>query len=372
MKQEWGLPMAQVERHGHGGDLWSAGEIFGVNPLDLLDFSANINPLGPPDGLFARLAQALPDITRYPDPTCRTFRRKLSGHLGVAPEQLLIGNGAAECLQLAVTALAPRYVGLVYPSFSEYESAARKAGCEIIPLYTSAEQDFLPETDQLLALIDRSDMVFLGYPNNPTGNHLPIAALLEAARTCSSHKTYLCVDEAFIDFLPDGEALSLLSRLNEFPYLIVFRSLTKMYAIPGLRLGFAAASESVIARMAEKQIPWSVNHLAQVAGEYLLEDKDFIVTSQQFTAAQRESLAASLAQINGVRVFPSRTNYLLLRVGGVSSYDLQQRLAAHGMLIRNCSMYPGLEDGYVRVAVKGDAENRRLVNALAQALEGER
>ncbi|WP_139488106.1 threonine-phosphate decarboxylase CobD [Brevibacillus dissolubilis] len=362
--------MKWIEQYGHGGDIWSAAKTFGTEASDLLDYSANINPLGVPDSLFPALQRALPEIIRYPDPICRNLRAKLAIQYEVAQEQILIGNGAAECIQLAVTALQPERVGIIYPSFSEYEAVASKAGCEIVPHFTEREDAFLPRIEALLNLIKRVDMLFIGHPNNPTGNHLGLEELTAVAEQCRKFDVTLCVDEAFLDFLPDGEELSLLPRLAEFPNVLLFRSMTKIYAIPGLRLGYCIGHPEIIERLSSQKIPWSVNHLAQAAGEILLDEQEYIQKTQAFVTEERIWLKERLTACKSIHVFPSKTNYLLLHVHGLTSYAIQQSMAEKGILIRNCSMYPGLGEGYLRVAVKTRAENERMADTLIQVVRG--
>ncbi|MBO8162899.1 MAG: threonine-phosphate decarboxylase [Brevibacillus sp.] len=360
--------MKWLERYGHGGDIWTAADLFGTNQDELLDFSANINPLGPPPGLFEHLQHAMPHIVRYPDPGCRRLRGAIARKLDVKPEQILVGNGAAECIQLACDSLGAGRVGVVNPCFSEYESAARKAGCQVITHTTQAEQMFLPAAAELFSLIKRVDLLFLGHPNNPVGNLLDRDELLQIAQYCERQNVYLCMDEAFLDFLPDGDDQSLLTDLARLPHLLLFRSMTKMYAIPGLRLGYAIGQAGVIARMQARQIPWSVNGLAQSAGEWLLRHEDFVRQTQSLVQRERERIISEVANWPGIRVFPGLANYLLLYIDGIASLQLQERMAKRGILIRNCSMYPGLGEGYVRVAVKKADENRRMLDSLKAAI----
>lgn len=357
-----------LEQHGHGGDIWSAREMFQIAAPDLLDYSANINPLGPPAGLAEVLIRHLPEIDRYPDPTSRRLRAKLADKLGVRAEQILVGNGAAECIQLAVDSLGVKRVGLIHPAFSEYEAAARKAGCRIVSAVADAAHAFIPQTADLLALLDEIDLFFLGYPNNPTGNILERTELWRLAEACEQKRVYLAVDEAFLDFLPDAKQRSLLPELSHFPHLLLFRSLTKMYAIPGLRLGYVIADARLIARLGARQVPWSVNGLAQVAGEWLLEQDAFVNLSRQYVQEARSWMAEALSALPGVTVFPSLVNYLLVYVAGVSGIQLQRRMAEKGFLIRNCAMYPGLSDGYIRLAVRKQEQNQQLLTCLREAV----
>ncbi|WP_232696511.1 threonine-phosphate decarboxylase CobD [Brevibacillus daliensis] len=360
-----------IERYGHGGDIWTAAETYQLNPDQLLDYSSNINPFGIPSRLLPELQKRMPEIVRYPDPSCRNLRKQLSKTLAtnISPDHILVGNGGAECLHLAVTALAPEKVGIIYPSFSEYESISVQAGCQIVGIPTTAENNFLPKVDDLLLQVKHVDMLFLGHPNNPTGNYLQPRELLQVAEACEEEQTYLCVDEAFIDFIADGDSLSLLPHITKFKHVLVFRSMTKMFAIAGLRLGYVVSQPDVIEKLSRKQISWSVNHLAQIAGELLLEEHDFVEETKRYVKNERERITGILRSISELICYPSEVNYLLLQLKTISSATLQEEMAKRGVLIRNCSMYPGLTDGFIRIAIKTKEENDIMIAVLMQALQ---
>lgn len=370
--------MDGLERYGHGGDRWTAGERFGTDPDSFLDFSANINPLGPPPGVVETLRQALaapdlPGISRYPDPACRRLTQALARRAGVNPEGILVGNGGAELIDGIHSALAPQRVGVIHPSFTEYEGAARKRGLEILPLKTQWEQAFLPDRGELLDWVREVDLAWVGHPNNPSGTLLSLEDLAAAAEEAARWNTVLAVDEAFLDFLPPEEEASLLPRLKEFPTTILFRSLTKFYALPGLRLGYAIASQDLIGKLRRWQAPWSVNGLAQLAGEAALQDQEFEERTRAWLAEERPFLFEGLQGLPGVKVLPGKVNYFLLRLDPLEegseppSLCLQRRLGERGIMIRDGSTYPGLDGRYVRVAVRSREENQRLLVALAEA-----
>jgi len=373
--------MAELERYGHGGDRLTAAERFGGSPEAFLDFSSNIHPLGPPSRVIEALSQTLkggkPEaLTHYPDPMSRRLRDKLAERLSVSPEQLLIGNGAAELIDLAVQVFRPRRVGVVHPCFSEYERAARIHRCSLVSVRAREEHRFVPTEKELCSLTERSDLVFLGYPNNPTGLLLPKPVLERAAAEAARCGTILIVDEAFIDFVPDGEERSLIDRLSSYPTTLILRSMTKFYALPGLRLGYAVGRRDWIERLFRHKIPWSVNAFAQIAGEAALEDEAYQRQAESWGVAEREDLADGLRQTGAVDVFPSETNFLLLRLrtGDAGSFRtsgwLQEQMGRKGILIRDASTFPGLDDRYVRIAVRTRRENERLIAVLRKVWTG--
>ncbi|GAB7387049.1 pyridoxal phosphate-dependent class II aminotransferase [Bacillaceae bacterium] len=360
--------MGWIEKYGHGGDRLTAAAAFGVEPESLLDFSANINPLGPPQGVLERLREAWSALTDYPDPAHRVFRRGLAEKLGVAPEAIVVGNGAAECMALAILALAPKRVGLVYPCFSEYGELARRFGASVNGIFGREERDFKPERSALYRLFAENDLVFLGHPNNPTGITYDRDELEEMASWTKRTGAYLVIDEAFLDFLPEAKQATLLHALDAYPRVILIRSLTKFYAIPGLRLGFAVARPSLASRLKEKQVTWSVNQFALLAGEACLKETAYAQRTRELIARERAYLIRAIRERFRWKVWPGEANFLLIRLPPpLKADDLQWALGRLGIMIRSCATYPGLTAHDFRIAVRTREENDRLLAALAQA-----
>lgn len=359
-----------LEMFGHGGDLRTAAEVFGFPESEFLDFSANINPLGLPEAMKQALANGWDKIVHYPDPVHRSFRQAVADRLDIDPSWLLIGNGAAECIALLVLALNPQKVGVVYPCFSEYEHTAKRYGA-IVTGYTGDEsRDFKPSEDQVRQLLAENDLVFIGHPNNPTGITYGMDELQMMAETARIAHTILAIDEAFIDFIPEEEQHTLLPYLERYPHVVILRSLTKFYAIPGLRLGFAAAAPFLIRRMQEKQIPWSVNQLALLAGEICLQEKEYEEKTRSMINRERARLFHALSERFQCKVWPGQANYLLARLPNwITAEELQYALGKKGLLIRNCSMYPGLSPHDFRIAVRTGEENDKLIAVMSDIME---
>jgi len=361
--------MSRLEPFGHGGDLVTASERFGIPPLQLLDFSANINPLGPPPSVCALLQNGLASAVHYPDPAHRSFRRALAERLNVPDTWLLPGNGAAECMALAILALQPETVGVIQPCFSEYETLSRQFGAQVAVCRGDEQRQFKPEREKLRRLFEEADLVFVGTPNNPTGLLWERCELMEMAAWTAQTGTYLAVDEAFLDFVPEESQHSLLRELDSLPRVILIRSLTKMYAIPGLRLGYAVAQPVLIERMKRKQVSWSVNGLALAAGEACLRERQYEAKTRALIEQERAFLREVIEQRLGWQVWPGEANFLLVRAPeGLTADWLQERLGAKGILIRNCSMYPGLTVRDFRIAVRTGEENQRLADALTEVV----
>ena len=364
--------MGILETYGHGGDLLSAAQRFGVAPGDFLDYSANINPLGMPVSVTKTLLASLSAIIRYPDPGHRSFRGALALHLGLGEEWLLPANGAAEAMALAILGLKPQTVGVVYPCFSEYEQLSKQFGARVIGCHGKEENGYKPDKNELHDLFEQTDLVFIGSPNNPTGILYEPEELVQIAQWSTETNTWLIVDEAFLDFVATERQFTLARQLEQYPRVILMRSMTKMYAIPGLRLGYAIAHPDVIEQMREKQVSWSVNSLALLAGELCLREHEYEEKTRQLVAKERVYLSEIITHELGWQVWSGEANFLLLRSPKhLPAEQLQARLGKKRILIRSCAMYPGLTEHDVRIAVRSREENERLIAALREvAAEG--
>ncbi|MUT67030.1 threonine-phosphate decarboxylase CobD [Paenibacillus sp. NEAU-GSW1] len=357
-----------LERYGHGGDLRTAEESFGLPAEQFVDFSSNMNPFGPPDSVKAVLYRYADEIGRYPDPAVRELRAKLANAHGIDEQSILIGNGAAELIDLVVRGLKPEIAGLAFPCFSEYSDAIRKTGAGIAEIMLPESEGFVLNLETIASSESASaaDFFIFGSPNNPTGKLVEpevIRSLLERGAT-------VVVDEAFMDFVPDEERYSFIREASCNKRLFVIRSMTKFYAVPGIRLGYMAGDPEQIAKLRRLQVPWSVNSLAQQIGEAVLEEREFALKTLQWLAEERPWLADRLKRL-GFKVYDSDANYLLARLPDgldLTSSSLQQNMGKRGILIRDGAHFNGLDEKYCRFAVKTRSLNERLLRALEQEL----
>ncbi|WP_437888940.1 threonine-phosphate decarboxylase CobD [Phytobacter sp. V91] len=350
----------------HGGNIREAASVLGISADCLLDFSANINPAGMPHSLKRALQDNLNVAERYPDPEYQQLHQRLAAHHQVPAAWILAGNGETESIFSLVNGLSPRRAMLITPGFAEYRRALQLAGCDIVD-YALCEEDGWQLTDAILdALTGGIDCLFLCTPNNPTGL-LPDDELLHnIAARCRQLGIRLVLDEAFMDFLCDREGF--IPHLADNPHIWVLRSLTKFYAIPGLRLGYLLSSDvQNVAHMRERQMPWSINAFAALAGEVVLQDSEYQQASWQWLNAERPRLYQALKNLPGIFVWPGVANYLFLRCD-IAGLDLQQALLEKHILIRSCANYPGLDGRYYRVAVRSAQENDLLTGALQRVL----
>ena len=345
----------------HGGDWAGYRAEFG---RDALDFSANVSPLGLPAGVAAAITAALPTADRYPDPLCRELRAKLAAAEGVDAAQLLCGNGAADLIFRLALALRPRRALLPAPTFAEYAAALETVDCDVQRFILREENDFAVTDDFVNAIDDGTDVVFLCQPNNPTGQVMPPAMVQKLLRRCADCGAVLVVDECFLDFLDARETLTAKKFLNDAPNLIILKAFTKLYAMAGVRLGYALCSDAALLdKMRAAGQPWAVSSLAQAAGLAALDETAYADRVRALIADQRPRLAAGLRAL-GLRVVDGQANYLLFRAPAGFGASLRQ----HGAVVRSCGNYPGLDETWYRTAVRTQKENEQLLKIMREVL----
>ncbi|GFO68729.1 threonine-phosphate decarboxylase [Geomonas limicola] len=353
--------------HEHGGNVFAVARTLGVAPENVIDFSASINPLGMAPGVGRALAENLDRLLHYPDKNCFELKEALAAYHGVTSDQLCVANGSTELIHLVPRAFGGRRALIVAPAFAEYASALERCGWEIDYFFLKPENGFqLPLPSLLEKLGEGFDLLFLCNPANPSGTLLHRKELARVLALCEASRTFLVLDEAFIDFCEEDSAKDLVVAAEG---ALVLRSMTKFFAIPGLRLGYAMGAAVTIARIAPLQDPWSVNTAAQVAGIASLRDLDYVRSTREYVVRERERLAARLGVLAPLTVFPSAANYLLLRLdNGMTAAELRVKLLEAGVLIRDCGNFVGLDAGFFRVAVRRGEENDRLVELLKQLI----
>lgn len=337
----------------HGGDA----------PSDVIDFSASINPLGPPPAAIAAYHEAAARISSYPPPRSAALEKRLAQWMEVGEDKVLAGNGTTQLIYLMARVLEPAHPFVAIPTFSEIANALAGEGWapEAIRL---APDDFRLEIGRVQeALADHAGAIFFGRPNSPTGTMPTVDDVREIADRCARRACWCVVDEAFIDLADPPDSVVKLVNVN--PRLVVLRSLTKSFAIAGLRLGCVIADDEVIAAMRQAIEPWSVNVVAESVGLACIEaPEDYLRRSREFIAREREYLAVSLSAIAGIRVFPSAANFLMIAVQGESEPgEFAAAMLERKIAVRDLATMPGCSAGHYRIAVRTRPDNERLVAA---------
>lgn len=363
-------------KQNHGGNKRETSELYGIPEDSLLDFSSSINPLGPPAGFFASLNENLFKIKSYPDPDYQNFKNAIAQFHGVTPANILPGNGSTELIHLIPRAFrkGKNRALVVVPAFSEYEQALNISGYEIDYFELSESDDFAFPVQEFISRMQNGyDIIFIGNPGNPCGNMIDediISMILERAKLTGA---LLVLDEAFVDFCRiQPDSISLIKDNN----IILIRSLTKFFSLPGLRAGYLLANESNIERLSKHLPPWSLNSIAETASIHALNDTAFIEKSHSYIETEREYLAMKLKTIPQLYAYSSAANYLLLKINKPASTSpaasfnvlhLQDWLIQkHKILVRNCENFRGLGNGFFRIAVKFHEENKKLIGALKE------
>lgn len=328
-------------------------------PDQFIDFSANINPLGPPHALKEKWNDFYSEITVYPDPNAIKLKGMIADREGISSDSILIGNGGADLITLVARMLAGKKILIVQPAFSEYEKACQANNCVII--YHQLE-----ELGFELTLPDLSsiDALFLCNPNNPTGVHFSAEMVRTIIEEAEKQHCFVVLDEAFYDFLLDYQ--SMIPYIDRFKNLIIIRSMTKMFAIPGIRLGYLAAAPHIIVELSSLQSHWSTNTIALLAGELCLQDEAFIKKTQDYIEDERKRLFAYFEGTD-FEFSPSKINFYLLRDTNLNEQlKLFEFLLDNGIIPRHTFNFPGLEGNWLRFAIKNKAENDQLMEVLSQ------
>ncbi len=344
----------------HGGD-WAGFETeYGKTPLD---FSANISPLGLPDGVRSAAIRALDTADRYPDPLCRELRAALSAFHGIPAEHLVCGNGASDLIDRLCRVLRPRRAAVFTPCFAEYGRALLDSGCELICIALPEADGFRMTEPVLKRVPPDCDLIFVCNPNNPTGLLTEAGVLQQLQAHCRETGSLLVVDECFLDLTAYPERHCLVREVSGIPELVLLRAFTKLYGMAGLRLGYALCGSSELAdKLQSCGQPWAVSGVAQAAGVAALRDVAYVAAVRALVTAERPRMQAALEEMD-LRVIPGEANFLLFDSGDAL---LGEKLRERGILLRDCRNFPGLREGWYRTAVRTADENSVLLRTLRE------
>lgn len=336
----------------HGGDIYR-------NKV-CMDYSVNINPLGMPDGLKKTLYEAVEKCCEYPDIEAAMLKQKVGKSYNIPEDYLLFGNGASDLLMGIVHAIKPKKALIPVPSFYGYEYACKAVDSNIEYLILKEENDFLPKEDSYKQLTKDIDIVFLANPNNPTGMKLDKKYLRRLLDICKEKGIFVVLDECFVEFC--GNEFSMLSDIIKYNNLLIVRAFTKIYAIPGVRLGYLVCSNDSLLEKIRRQLgEWNLSTFAQAAGIMCIEKKEYIKNTIEYLNSERLYLFEELKKL-GIRVFKGEANFILI----YCDIDLYDKLIDKGILIRDCENFNGLTKGYYRIAIKKHEDNEKLLAAIKE------
>lgn len=345
-------------KHIHGGNVYQY--------KNCVDFSANCNPLGTPESVKNAIIESLSHINDYPQVGCAPLKEAIAQYEGVKTSEVICGNGAAELIFSLCRALKPKKALLPAPTFAEYEQALTSVGCSCSHFFLKEEQNFSMDDSFLKEISKEFNIIFLCNPNNPTGILTERDFLMEILKKCREHSVFLVVDECFLDFIKEPESYTLKEVLKEYPNLFLLKAFTKRYAMAGVRLGYGlTANQELLEKMESVTQPWNVSSLAQAAGLAALKETEYVEKGRETVFREQEFLKREMEAIH-FHVFPSEANYIFFK----GERNLFEKCVEKGILIRDCSNYPGLEAGYFRIAVKSHEDNKRLIRVLKEIERG--
>jgi len=351
----------------HGGNVYETRRKLGVSNEKIVDFSANINPVGWPKGLKKALIEGLDDLIHYPDPDYPELKEAISKYTQTDSKWIQLGNGAIELLYMLVEYMCPQKATVIAPGFIEYERSLMRYGAEIEWMDLVEGEAFQLNFERFKKSVQSdTDLVILCSPNNPTGHLIQKEELVNMVMHCKKMNCPMIVDESFIDFV--GNEASITDLIEAHSKLYILRSMTKFFAIPGLRLGYLLTSDQALHSWCEEyRTPWMINHLANVAGITVLQDAEFVKKSLDVVPHLRVQLCEALRAFKKLNVYESQANYVFFK-SEYEGLDLKTLLFKYGIMIRSCSNYRGLNHSYYRIAVKTEEENRRLINVLREII----
>ncbi len=353
-----------MKKDSHGGNIYKKAKDLGIKEEDILDFSANISPLGLPEHIKQAMIDSIDGTINYPDPECSKLREKIAEQDGVKPGWISCGNGGADLLYRIAFGLKPKKALLAVPAFVEYEEALTAAGTQLT--YYNMAEDLTVREDYLRRITEDIDLLVLCNPNNPTGLLTQREFIREVIERAARVNAVLLLDECFLEICAREDEYTLRPWVSEYDNLIILKSFTKLYAIPGVRLGYIiSGNEKIIERVNRAGQAWSVSHIAQCAGVAALENRDY---KQKVIQTVQEELAFMKEQLGRlpIHLYDGNVNYLFFRTPGIT--DLDKRLEKKGIMIRNCSNYVNLGNDYWRVAVRCHEDNERLLEAMREVL----
>jgi len=366
-------PCKQKRFVSHGGDVWGFARKYNIPLEKVLDFSGPINFLGPAPKAVEAVQQYAKLIRFYPDPNPVEFRKEIAEYVGhgVDAANVILGNGSIELIYMITEAFHHGFKAVIpIPSFTEYEKAALRVGGE--PVFVKLPDDFALDVDVVKkAVTDNTRIVSICNPHSPSGTLYSKETVLDLVEFCREKNVIVSVDENYIEFAEKGQDNTMAGYVKKYENLFIIRSVTKFYGMPGIRLGYGIATESLIDTLQTVRQPWSINSLAGYATLAAFKDTAFIENTKRTIAKERARFAEMLSEIDGLHVFPSVTNFLLVKIltKKITATILKEELSKQGLLIRDCTTFMGLDNRYFRVTVRADEENLALVEAAKKVFE---
>ena len=367
-----GAIMLKHKDHFHGSDLEKIEEIYHIKKEDITSFSANVNPLGISPLLRDTLAKHVDAITSYPDREYTQLRKSICAYTGANFENIIVGNGSTELISLFIQTTHPKKALILGPTYSEYEREISLEGGHTLYYPLKEENNFQMDVEDFCSqLNDSLDLLVLCNPNNPTSTAVARKDMRKILDCALQYGISVMVDETYEEFTPEGSKISSIPLTNNYNNLIVLRGISKFFAAPGLRLGYAVTGNpDLLKYINTKKNPWTINSLAEIAGCIMFSDKDYIDKTKALITGERQRMYDILSSWKTVKVYPSCTNFLLVRIlrEDVTSDMVFDHCIRKGLMIRDCATFPFLDSSYIRFCVMSPEKNDELLEAFREVL----
>lgn len=353
----------------HGSDIEKICEVYHLDPKNIIKFGANVNPLGLSENVKQQLASRLDILSSYPDRDYTTLRNTISEYCNVPAEFILPGNGSSELIALLIQERNPKHTLILGPTYSEYSRELSFSGSTQEYYHLLEEDNFVLNVDDLCQTLEGNyDFLIICNPNNPTSSAITREDLQKLLTFCAEKNIFVMIDETYVEFAPDISEITAVTLTKEFTNLMVLRGVSKFYAAPGMRLGYGITGNlDFLKKMKEKQVPWSLNSLGALAGELMLQDKDYIHRTRELILSERTRLLQALVEIPTYKTYPAYANFILLKIQKpvLTSYDVFDACIRQELMIRDCSSFECLDGEYIRFCIMNPEDNTRLLNILS-------
>lgn len=368
--------MIQHTDHFHGSDLEKIEAVYHIKKEDITSFSANVNPLGVSPKLRKTLAERIDAITSYPDREYTSLRKCIAAYADTDYQNIIVGNGSTELISLFIQIRHPKKALIIGPSYSEYEREISLGGGTSLYYPLKEEDDFkLDINDFREHLSENLDLLIICNPNNPTSTSIPSSHMRMILDSCKQHGIFVMIDETYVEFAPDFNDTTSVPLTNYYNNLIILRGISKFFAAPGLRLGYAITGNGdLIKEINGRKNPWTINSLAEIAGELMFTDIEYINATRELISAERDKIYSLLSKTEGLKVYKPTANFILVRIlaDNVTSRDLFEAAIKKGLMIRDCSTFPFLSDKYIRFCFMMPEKNDELIRCILDTLEAAR
>ncbi|CDC95531.1 histidinol-phosphate/aromatic aminotransferase and cobyric acid decarboxylase [Roseburia sp. CAG:380] len=364
--------MIEHKEHFHGSDLEKIEAAYGIKKEDITSFSANVNPLGISYKLREGLMEHIDAITSYPDREYTSLRKCIAEYTGTDYRNILVGNGSTELISLVIQLKHPKKALIVGPTYSEYEHELSLEGGRSHYFRLKESDDFKLNIDELTQALDRDiDLLVLCNPNNPTSSQIDRQSMRIILDTCKEKGIFVMVDETYVEFSEKADEITSIPLTNYYNNIIILRGISKFFAAPGLRLGYAiCGNHQLLQDIDSKKNPWTINSLAAVAGEIMFQDKEYIHDTKELISSERRRICGILDKCPNIKYYPPHGNFILVRIlrDDVTSMDLFEAAIRKGLMIRDCSTFPFLDNKYIRFCFMNPADNDALLDVLFEQL----